>query len=205
MPSVLKSVMKLNFLLTWREVQKWTKIMNSLCTSYTDFAESTDYSQMNKNANTTIPHTPIPTAELQLLHMPCWSKDLDIYEIRENLSYHLLCVMLSCAETSLNKAFQITQMTVIVGTDLWHTEHWHYPANIKILRLESWIITRAYFLWALWLVNLLLVTGWNLPSSAVSLLPLSTRGLFSHFKAMNHLIDQVLLKGTHPSPSWMIA
>lgn len=35
-------------------------------------------------------------------------------------TYHLLCVMLSYAEKSLNKAFQITQMPVIVGTDLWH-------------------------------------------------------------------------------------
>lgn len=39
-------------------------------------------------------------------------------------------MLLNCAETSLNKAFQIIQITVIVETDLWHTEYWHYAAKI---------------------------------------------------------------------------
>lgn len=111
------------------------KIRHSLCTLFTGFVEFTDYSQISKNADTTTTHTPVSTAVLQLLHMPCQCKDSDFYEIRKNLSCHFLYMMLSCAETSLNKAFQIAQMTVIVGTDLWHTEYWHYPANIKTLRL----------------------------------------------------------------------
>lgn len=39
-------------------------------------------------------------------------------------------MLLNCAETSLNKAFQIIQITVIVETDLWHIEYWHYAAKI---------------------------------------------------------------------------
>lgn len=54
----------------------------------------------------------------QCVAKACQCKDPDIYEMMENLPCLFLHVILSYAETTLNKAFQIMQKTVIVETDL---------------------------------------------------------------------------------------